>query len=504
MRFTEAFPDRNSIIKKVKLVESRFKDKLSGIDRVTGVPYFRENGRIHLFGNKINAIINENIIEIFKDHDNRKREVLMYDGQLNEAFGSAPGKVNSYDDLEKKIEFFINSPSRYSLMVIAGKPGTGKSTAIKKVASKVGEFHQVLPAAKGFTKEDGEDIDMKYRQFISSTEEEKVKMTENIMEKANETDFKRYNEIKDKLEKLDSNSEEYVKLKTERKDMLNRYAPRSLTAKLRASGNTIMPYDKKIYAGSQNVNKKQFFMELWRANGSVIIYDDSNISFWNDEGLQDLLLHASQTEKVKTISFPESEEGFIKTNKGNYIPDRFYYTGKIIIITNRNIKDLPQNVQSRIAIPVNFNPTSQEIFDQTERELDRLKEEFKDEFSEEEIMDVYLWLKRAISTKSIKYDLRLFSKLLLWRSQHPDPVEFDREAKRMVRDFYAREKDEKAAMKVARIRNIVKSYINSRGQLKKSQRDRVNKFLKYLPDDEINSGNIFAKIDNLLGINHAP
>lgn len=479
--------------------------KLKSAFNADGYSYFFQKGRtVSISPDGIIAVHENHNIVPTSVHLVEQASVIDPDGEeivSPERSRKAPPsakKVDAYDELERQIKAFLRSPPHYSLMVIAGKPGTGKSTALKAVAETVGGLDNTLPGAKMISKHDKKIFDTEYASYMNMSKQEKESFVLKKLEDAkDERSLIEYSKMRNKYRET---RDPYYKSRMA--EIIEKYTPKSTRQRISMVGAQEPPYKGRVYAGSQNANKGQLYFELYRSNGNVIVYDDSNISFWEDKNLQDLILHASQTEKTKWVSMPGEHEGYIITGNGNVIPDKFLYSGKIIIITNRQIKELPQNIQSRISVPVNFNPSSSDVLKKTgePESLKMIKRKYEGYYSSEDVESVYEWLKENVG-KGIKYDFRLFDKLLLWKSMYPEEEEFGKQARKMIRDFYLRERDETKMMRERTVRSILQAYSNDvPSALNQGQRKRIREFLMRVPDNQLNDPDLFTKLDRIAGV----
>jgi hypothetical protein len=86
------------------------------------------------------------------------------------------------------------------------------------------------------------------------------------------------------------------------------------------------------------------YITLWEWNGKMIVFDDMD-SIFGDDNAVNILKGALESTEVREISWIAAKG--LKDSKGKDIPQRFDFTGKIIFITNKAQKDLPGAIKSR-------------------------------------------------------------------------------------------------------------------------------------------------------------
>jgi len=95
------------------------------------------------------------------------------------------------------------------------------------------------------------------------------------------------------------------------------------------------------------------FSALYQNNGKIIVFDDFDIT-WTEEYLG-LLKAATDTQKKRIISFPQTATVGQQGERYD-IPKAFIFTGKVILLTNKERKDIPAALTSRCpTIEVAFN-----------------------------------------------------------------------------------------------------------------------------------------------------
>lgn len=343
--------------------------------------------------------------DIFLEGDLRFNRILSQDpraiadalfGRMNE-IATPPVRVQRdvYAELEKEIKFFVKSKFNLkNLLVISGKPGTGKSELIYAIAEKhLGTPVQTkLPPIRGLLNSQVQKITKDRAQWEALPEDQKEGKEE----------------------------------------------PESVQARLNKVAAIIPPFRGILFKGSQDLTPYKLFLELYKTNGESILYDDSSTSFYRNEEVQEKLNHATNTNPKHRVITYASEGSALKLKDGSgLIPVRFNYVGKMIIITNRKIQDLPDYIQSR-AIRVLFNPTTKEMINRVDDVAVGMKREFPD--VEPEMIDsVVQWLKSFAATRSIKnYNHRLLTDLLYYKHQYEgDDAMFDRKAKEVIKNFYS-------------------------------------------------------------------
>lgn len=488
-----------------------------------------------------------------------------------------------YQSLAQKVKAFLRSGQEESLLIIYGKPGTGKSFTTEAMAIEMKKLagREETGSMAYFTDEDADEIRNNFNEYATmikradKMEKQQIKAAEQkynakngiaretsdgesffedmtgavpfkttpeytqltkelakkksqmvrewIVAHLDEADKEYYEDLYKEYQEAAADSENTEQRKYiagELNDFINSKRPQSLTKKLKSFATSKPPFRGRVFAGTQNPDADRLYLELYKTRGDVIIYDDSNKSFFDDPAVQDVLLHAGQTKADKTIFYSDQAKkggglGYVKI--GNMIiPDAFAYSGKVIIITNRDPRVLPENVRSRAEL-FPFNPTAKQMLQQTATGLEGIKAKYKSarpkligKLYDHIIDEVFAWLKANVGEGSVRYDMRLFDKLVRLKREEmysgAGDEDFDAKAKSMIRQFYKNEKDVEGDLRKKRIRGMIGLYQNQRRmELNKSQRSRVNNMLAYLSTKELeNVGEVFKRIDAEVGNMQAP
>jgi len=96
--------------------------------------------------------------------------------------------------------------------------------------------------------------------------------------------------------------------------------------------------DKDFISVTGKATAAGMYIEMYRNNGKLIIFDDCDSVFDNDDGLM-LLKGALDSKKVRKISWTGGKALKVP-DTGEVIPSHFEFTGKMIFISNRSMKSL--------------------------------------------------------------------------------------------------------------------------------------------------------------------
>jgi len=110
---------------------------------------------------------------------------------------------------------------------------------------------------------------------------------------------------------------------------------------------------KYIVLKGATMSAMDVYSALYQNNGRIIVLDDFDIT-WTEEYLG-LLKAATDTQKKRIISFPQTATVGQQGERYD-IPKAFIFTGKVILLTNKDRKDIPAALTSRCpTIEVAFN-----------------------------------------------------------------------------------------------------------------------------------------------------
>lgn len=131
----------------------------------------------------------------------------------------------------------------------------------------------------------------------------------------------------------------------------------SLQSKLNKIAMWSPSFEPKYIQGSADVSSEELFIELFRSNGKILFYDDSD-SVITDKKCIGLLKNALQSKEKRLLTYGSKAPYLLISKEVGAIPKTFTYTGKIIVATNRPLKSLDSALQSRsggLVIEVDLN-----------------------------------------------------------------------------------------------------------------------------------------------------
>jgi len=110
----------------------------------------------------------------------------------------------------------------------------------------------------------------------------------------------------------------------------------------------------KVFKGSTK-SITELYQVLYNNNGKVIVFDDFDID-WSEE-VVGFLKSVTDTQEKRIISFPTVSNNTSDSMEVSNAPDKFFFTGKLIILTNKSRKEIPEALLSRMPhIEVDFDP----------------------------------------------------------------------------------------------------------------------------------------------------
>jgi len=108
---------------------------------------------------------------------------------------------------------------------------------------------------------------------------------------------------------------------------------------------------------------------LYKYNsGYVIVFDDFD-TILKDEDVVNILKAAADSYKKRIITFPQAQFASTQGSSSWLVPERFVFTSKVILITNKQKKDIPKALLSRF-YPVRIDFTSEKIVKIIEKLID--------------------------------------------------------------------------------------------------------------------------------------
>jgi hypothetical protein len=165
-------------------------------------------------------------------------------------------------------------------------------------------------------------------------------------------------------------------------------------------------------SGNAEQNTAIIYETLWRHNGKIVVFDDFD-SALTDENSINLLKVALDSYPVRILSLPE--RGYFLDQQ---IPNKFKYTGRMIIITNKT--EIDSALKSRaVSLYINYTPV--EFKDQIGKLLKFLSPQVPMEVKEE----VFEFVSKEISKdKGAVIDFRRFGAIVDLRVAYPEGDEW--------------------------------------------------------------------------------
>lgn len=161
-------------------------------------------------------------------------------------------------------------------------------------------------------------------------------------------------------------------------------------------------------------NITTFYSVLFENRNSLIVLDDIDI-FLDDVNGVNIIKAATDTYSVRVVSYPRTEEEFVAGRFSFGLPSKFEFKGKLIIITNRNLKEIDKTLVSRSYVcEINFNV--KEMLTVIEKMLDYMNIGVPIEIKRE-VID---YLADLVSKKiAKKIDFRIVSTIIDVRYSYP-------------------------------------------------------------------------------------
>lgn len=184
------------------------------------------------------------------------------------------------------------------------------------------------------------------------------------------------------------------------------------------------PDFKKVYVqGSSNVTAEQLFIELFKANGRILFYDDSD-SVITDKKCIGLLKLALQSKQKRLLTWGAKTPYLTVSKEVGAIPKTFTYTGKIIVVTNKPLDKIDSALRSRsggLAIEVDLN--SKQLLNRLKSIIPAIQKAETPMIPVSIYYEVWDWLYDLVINKKVlkKFDFRTFVKgLVVERYRTPD------------------------------------------------------------------------------------
>jgi len=138
-------------------------------------------------------------------------------------------------------------------------------------------------------------------------------------------------------------------------------------------------------------------------SGYVIVFDDFD-TVLKDEDVINILKAAADSYKKRIITFPQAQSLSSNDMQLWDVPERFVFTSKIILITNKRKNEIPKAILSRF-YPVEADFPSDKIVKLVEKLIDYVAKELSRE-EKLKILDFLKQLKKQCP--SFEIDFRTF------------------------------------------------------------------------------------------------
>lgn len=132
-------------------------------------------------------------------------------------------------------------------------------------------------------------------------------------------------------------------------------------------------------------------------NGALVVFDDCDSVFGNSDGIN-LLKAATDDKKVRRISMITAQT----QSKKSTVPPSFDYTGRVIFITNKYLREIDEAIKSR-ALVCEIDLTSEQIIERIKAVMKKIMPDVQMEIKKE-VLDFLLEINHLYT----KIDFRTF------------------------------------------------------------------------------------------------
>jgi len=161
--------------------------------------------------------------------------------------------------------------------------------------------------------------------------------------------------------------------------------------------------DYTIIKGS-TINIIDLYQYFYDNKDKILVLDDFDKALQDDD-IANLLKAATDSYPVRILSLPQHKEMDSKESMGSTLPDKFKFSGKIIIVTNLHWGELNTALKSRLPnTEISFNEKS------FLRIIEKMLKYFNPDMPMKDKQEVFDYLLELTKKhKGVKLDLRTFS-----------------------------------------------------------------------------------------------
>lgn len=263
-----------------------------------------------------------------------------------------------FEKIERDLKFLLTPTSGENLMIIAGDPGVGKTVITQKVLQEIGgeatkpPLHILPPVGS-----------QKMKQLLTAEGE------------------------------VDTDGKKIAK---------------SVQSKMRELSELRLQFEPKWVLGSQDVKGVELFVEMYQANGRVLLYDDADTVFTIKENKL-LLKQAMDNKPYRPIKWAAKVPYVDLGAKIGIMPKEFIYSGKMIIITNLSGGQIDPAIKSRSRfVDVDLSP--EQFMDRLEGLIPEIQKNEAPYIPLPYFQKAFDWLKEIFVNKKVisKFDIRTF------------------------------------------------------------------------------------------------
>lgn len=297
------------------------------------------------------------VVEEIEVEKSEPEKIIVDDKEGEKEFDALDAFRLTPDELFEQMDTYVKSVATghdYSL-IIAGDPGTGKTYTLEKTLESLGFTKKSIKIEKLDTSKKSKSEDDEYSDTSKDIE-----------------GFRKISSIDKK-----GRSKYDVSNKEEKNTIPN--------------GNTYI-----LIKGS--ATPASTYEVMYHYKNSLIVFDDCDSLFNSEEGVN-LIKGATDSKKVREISWLSTR------NASKGLPQQFEFSGRVIFITNKYLKDIDSAIKSRGLI-MEVNMKSEEIIDRIKKVMPNLLKDIPEATMQikEEVLEYVL----SISNLYKKLDFRTF------------------------------------------------------------------------------------------------